>query len=118
VAKTQRNLTKPPKSGRASKRVTKATSTVAGRARKEVNDGDEGLIGQHLESLVVAAGMTPAEFATKIGKDRDTVTLYFGGFRLPKAKDYRRIATVLGLSNVRELLPDMPIRQSKKKTAN
>ena len=117
MAARQSTLRKPPTSRRASKPVTEPAANVAGRARKDVKDGDEGLFGQHLESLVLAAGLSVTDFAAKIGKDRDTVTLYFGGFRLPKAKDYRRIATVLGLANVRELLPDLPIRASKKKSS-
>lgn len=87
---------------------------VAGRKRLDPKEGDEGMIGQHLLSLVERAGMTPAEFAEKIGKDRDTVTLYFSGTRLPKLKEFRAIAQVLQLDNLRELLPDVPLRTRKR----
>lgn len=88
---------------------------VAGRKRLMPKDGDEGLMGQHLLSLVERAGMSPAEFAEKIGKDRDTVTLYFSGTRLPKLKEFRAIAQVLGVENLRELLPDVPLRPKKRR---
>lgn len=85
-----------------------------GRSRLEPVEGDEGLFGQHLANLVAQAGLSSSEFADKIGKTADTVTLYFSGRRLPKMRDYRVIAKALGLASIRELLPDLPTGARKK----
>lgn len=110
---TKPKLRKPPTKSRIAD-SPKGTA-VAGRKRLEPKEGDEGLFGQHLAALVAQAGMTVDQFAEAIGKDRDTVTLYFGGHRTPKLKDYRRIAVALGLANLRDLIPDVPLAKRRKK---
>lgn len=88
---------------------------VAGRKYQEPRDGDEGLIGQHLKALADKADLDADALGKLIGRDRDTVTLYFGGHRLPRPRDYRALAKALGLSDVRDLFPPMPTGVKKKR---
>jgi ribosome-binding protein aMBF1 (putative translation factor) len=87
-------------------------ATVAGRPREEqprkVRGTDAGRFGRHLAELIEARGLTVAEFATKIGKQRSVVNHYIRGIRTPPFGAWRRMSKALGLKNVRDLLPDMP----------
>ena len=65
-----------------------------------------GKIGARLEAFAAAKGLTPAEFADKIGKTEDAVWAYYRGTRSPKLDDWPKIASALGLGSVREILPE------------
>jgi transcriptional regulator with XRE-family HTH domain len=73
---------------------------------KSVRKTLSGRIGARLEAFATAQGYTPAEFAEKIGKTEDAVWAYYRGSRVPKLDDWPKIATVLKLKNIREILPE------------
>lgn len=96
----------------ASKSIKKGCKV--GRKRKVPVPGDEGLFGQHLADLCERAGLTAEELAEKIGKQPNQVWLYFSGSSLPKMRDYRLIAKVLGLTDGRDILPPLPTKKLRK----
>ena len=87
---------------------------MAGRKRegqpKRVRGTPAGRFGQHLEQLMVRAGLTTSEFAERIGVTVDVVNLYIKGTRQPPFKNWQTIASVLGLRNLRELVPDFRLK--------
>lgn len=87
---------------------------MAGRKRegqpKSVQGTPAGKFGQHLEALMLRAGLTTTEFAERIGVKPDVVNLYIKGTRQPPFKNWQKIASALELRNLRELVPDLPLK--------
>ena len=87
---------------------------MAGRKRegqpKSVRGTPAGKFGQHLEQLMTATGLSTTEFAERIGVTPAVVNFYIKGIRQPPFKNWQRIASVLGLRNLRELVPDFPLK--------
>lgn len=83
---------------------TKPVKATGSRPRRDPVGGFESKLGQHLERLMIAAGMTTAEFAKKIGRSDDVVTMYFTGHRTPRTKDLPNLAKVLKVS-LTDILP-------------
>ena len=68
-----------------------------------------GQFGGHLEELVLQSGMTVDEFASAIGKSKESVWRYFRG-TVPPINLWITMAHVLHLKNIRELLPDVSVK--------
>jgi len=83
-------------------------ATVVGRKRKKqspkIRNTFAGKFGRRLERLVDDSGLTAREFGNKLGKSEDAVYHYFNGDRMPHMSDLPRMASVLGLGHVSELL--------------
>jgi len=81
-----------------------------GRERKgppsDVRNTLAGQFGKHLAELVAASGMTVEEFASKIGKSKESVWRYFRG-TIPPINLWLKMARVLRLKSVRDLLPEI-----------
>jgi len=69
-----------------------------------------GKFGQHLEQLMIRAGFTTAEFADRINVSVDVLNLYIKGTRQPPFKQWEKIAIALDLANLRDLVPDFPLK--------
>ena len=67
-----------------------------------------GQFGSHLEELVTRSGMSVDEFAAAIGKSKESVWRYFRG-TIPPINLWIKMARVLHLKNIRELLPDFSL---------
>ena len=65
-----------------------------------------GQFSQHLSGLVADSGMTVEEFALAIGKSKESVWRYFRG-TIPPINLWLKMARVLRLKSVRELLPEI-----------
>jgi ribosome-binding protein aMBF1 (putative translation factor) len=86
--------------------------TTVGRKRegqpKNVRGTPAGKFGQHLEALMIRAGMTTSELADRIEATPDAVRKYLRGTHTPAIDKWPRIARVLGLKNAKDLVPDIP----------
>ena len=86
---------------------------MAGRKRegqpKSVRGTPAGQFGQHLEQLMIRAGLTPPELAERIGVTPDTVRKYLRGAVVPVIDKWPKIARTLGLKNAKEIIPDLPL---------
>lgn len=69
--------------------------------------------GTHLKQLVREAGMAAKDFAAQIGRSDDTVWYWLRGEHVPHIDEWPRIAEALGIGNVRDLVPDMPVRRRR-----
>lgn len=88
---------------------TATLSATMGRPRKpmppKVRRTLTGQIGMRMEQLAKDAGLSIDDLARRLGKDVDTIRVYFAGRSSPKVNDWRKVAKALGCS-LRDLLPD------------
>jgi ribosome-binding protein aMBF1 (putative translation factor) len=89
----------------ASKQGAKRVGKKRSAQPKEVARTMSGKFGARLAYLTEKAGLTPEEFADKIGRSRPAVYTYFAGRSVPHLEDWPIIAKVLGVS-VKDLLPE------------
>ena len=76
---------------------------------KSVRGTPAGKFGQHLEQLMVSAGLTTTEFAERIGVTPDTVRKYLRGAAVPVIDKWPKIGRTLGLKNAKDIIPDLPL---------
>jgi ribosome-binding protein aMBF1 (putative translation factor) len=99
-----------PKDRTMNGRIGTGAATV-GRKRKgpprDVRGTLSAKFGQHLEQLATDAGLSADAFAHAIGKSNQSVWKYFRGIHLPHVDDWPKIAKVLKLKSIRELIPDI-----------
>jgi transcriptional regulator with XRE-family HTH domain len=69
-------------------------------------DRQSRLFAEHLNRLMLAASLTPADLAQRIGKSLGSVHHYLQGGSLPRLQELPVIAGALNLSSVKDLIPD------------
>ena len=86
---------------------------MVGRKRegqpKNVRGTPAGKFGEHLEQLMIRAGLTPPELAERIGVSADAVRKYLRGTYTPVIDKWPQLARALGLKNAKDLVPDLPV---------
>lgn len=90
--------------------AVKQTGGTVGRKRKpvpkKIRDSYAGKFGMRLANLAAIADLDANELGKKIGKTGDMVRIYYAGRSVPPLNDWPKLAYALGLSSVRELLPE------------
>ncbi|MEX2120754.1 MAG: helix-turn-helix transcriptional regulator [Pirellulales bacterium] len=106
-----------PTAAKSSKAARKGAARGSGRKRRplagRIPVTPARKFGSHLKELVRDAGMAAKDFAAQIGRSDDTVWYWLRGEHVPHIDEWPRIAEALGIGNVRDLVPDMPVRRRR-----